>query len=298
MGMPIGQKIDGEAPRDRRLAARKLLDEGVAQAEVARRLKVSRQSVSRWADAPAKRLEAICRFGRKSTIDERLLGRLRQALLAGAKRQGIAADVWTLPRVQNLIVKLGGPSFSTVHVWRLLGGWASVHSGRQAEPGNATRRPSPPGEPRNGPGLKNPLSERRTIVLIDKSGLSEQPHRVRTWAPIASARRPSSSSASIGRSCRPSPTSPAAPSASVCTGEPSAPPRLSPSSASSGASARQASHHLGQDPDPPQPAGTPVYGNSSRASRHDLPAGIRPRTQCVFAGLFGVLRRGRNQKMP
>ncbi len=121
MGMPIGQKIDGEALRDRRLAARKLLDEGVAQAEVARRLKVSRQSVSRWADAPAKRLEAICRFGRKSTIDDRLLDRLRQALLAGAKRQGFAADVWTLPRVQNLIVKLGGPSFSTVHVWRLLG---------------------------------------------------------------------------------------------------------------------------------------------------------------------------------
>jgi transposase len=121
MGMPIGQKIDGEALRDRRLAARKLLDEGVAQAEVARRLKVSRQSVSRWADAPARRLETICRFGRKGTIDERLLVRLRQALLAGAKRQGFVADVWALPRVQNLIVKLGGPSLGTVHVWRLLG---------------------------------------------------------------------------------------------------------------------------------------------------------------------------------
>jgi transposase len=121
MGMPIGQKIDGEALRDRRLAARKLLDEGVAQAEVARRLKVSRQSVSRWADAPTEQLEAICRFGRKSTIDGRLLGRLRHALLAGAKRQGFSADVWPLPRVRGLIVKLGGPSFSTVHVWRLLG---------------------------------------------------------------------------------------------------------------------------------------------------------------------------------
>jgi transposase len=119
--MPIGQKVDGEALRERRLAARKLLDDGVAQAEVARRLKVSRQSVSRWADAPSKRLEVIGRFGRKSTIDDRLLERLRQVLLAGAKRQGFSADVWTLPRVRGLIVKLGGPSFSTVHVWRLLG---------------------------------------------------------------------------------------------------------------------------------------------------------------------------------
>jgi transposase len=121
MGMPIGQRIDAAALQERRLAARKLLDEGVTQAEVARRLDVSRQSVSRWAEAPAKELAAIRRFGRKSTIDDRLLGRLRQALLAGAKRQGYFADVWTLPRVRTLIVKLGGPSFSTVHVWRLLG---------------------------------------------------------------------------------------------------------------------------------------------------------------------------------
>jgi transposase len=121
MGMPIGQKVDAGALRDRRLTARQLLDEGVAQAEVARRLKVSRQSVSRWAEAPVHQLEVVRRFGRKRTIDDRLLGRLRVALLAGAKRQGFAADVWTLPRVRGLIIKLGGPSFSTVHVWRLLG---------------------------------------------------------------------------------------------------------------------------------------------------------------------------------
>ncbi len=121
MGMPIGHRIDAEALRERRLAARKLLEEGVSQAEVARRLDVSRQSVSRWAEAPVKQLATIRRLGRKRTIDERLLERLRQAMLAGAKRQGYAADVWTLPRVRTLIVELGGPSFSTVHVWRLLG---------------------------------------------------------------------------------------------------------------------------------------------------------------------------------
>jgi len=121
MGMPIGQKIDAEALRDRRLAARELLEEGVSQAEVARRLKVSRQSVSRWAEAPARQLGAVRRFGRKSSIDEGRLEKLRHALIGGAKRQGYAADLWTLPRVRTLIVKLGGPCFSTVHVWRLLG---------------------------------------------------------------------------------------------------------------------------------------------------------------------------------
>ena len=119
--MPIGQKVDTEELRDRRLAARKLLDDGIPQAEVARRLKVSRQSVSRWAETPKKQLGAVCRFGRKSTIDDALLEKLRRGLLAGARKQGYSADLWTLPRVRTLIVKLGGPCFSTVHVWRLLG---------------------------------------------------------------------------------------------------------------------------------------------------------------------------------
>lgn len=121
MGMPIGQKVDTEALRQRRLAALKLLQAGIAQAEVARRLKVSRQSVSRWAETPARQLGTVRRFGRKSTIDEALLERLRGRLVAGAKRQGYATDLWTLPRVRTQIVKLGGPFFSTVHVWRLLG---------------------------------------------------------------------------------------------------------------------------------------------------------------------------------
>jgi transposase len=117
----MGQKIDMEMLRERRLAARKLMEEGVSQADVARQLKVSRQSVSRWAETPLKQLGTVRPFGRKSTIDESLLERLRRCLLAGAKQQGYPTDLWTLPRVRSQIVKLGGPSFSMVHVWRLLG---------------------------------------------------------------------------------------------------------------------------------------------------------------------------------
>jgi len=35
----------------------------------------------------------------------------------------------------------------------------------------------------SGRELKKALGERRTLVFIDESGLSERPHRVRTWAP-------------------------------------------------------------------------------------------------------------------
>jgi transposase len=119
--MPKGQKVDLEQLRSRRLEAKRLLDEGLSQAEVARRLDVSRQSLTRWARTSAKKLGVVSPLGRKSSADEQLRERLREALLAGAEKQGYPNSLWTLPRVRSLIVKLGGPSFSTVHVWRILG---------------------------------------------------------------------------------------------------------------------------------------------------------------------------------
>jgi putative transposase len=133
----MGQDVDAEALRNRRLVARQLLDAGVAQAEVACRLGVSRQSVSRWAAEPVERLGVIQRFGRKSTINDQLLAQLRQEMVSDAIRQGIPAATWTLPQVRERIIKLGGPAFSLVHVWRLLGriglnkqGWMPRTRGR------------------------------------------------------------------------------------------------------------------------------------------------------------------------
>lgn len=118
--MPKGQKIDPEALKARRLEAKRLLDEGVPAAEVARRLKTSRQSVSRWARQPVKDLAKVRQQGRKSQLDEAARERLRAALVAGPKKAGFATELWTLPRVRQLIVERFGQRFSTVHVWRVL----------------------------------------------------------------------------------------------------------------------------------------------------------------------------------
>ena len=108
MGMPKGQKMDAEALKARRLEARRLLDEGVAQAEVARRLKTSRQSVSRWAQQPRKQLAQVRRQGRKAQLDEPARTKLRAALLAGAPAAGFAGELWTVPRVRQLIIQRFG----------------------------------------------------------------------------------------------------------------------------------------------------------------------------------------------
>jgi transposase len=121
MGMPKGQKIDAEALKTRRLEARRLLDEDVAQAEVARRLKVSRQSVSRWAEQSRRELAKVKRQGRPSGLGESARTKLRAALLAGPQAAGFVGELWTVPRVRQLIVQRFGHRFSQVHVWRLLG---------------------------------------------------------------------------------------------------------------------------------------------------------------------------------
>jgi len=113
--------MDSAVLQARRLEARRLLDEGVTQAEVARQLKTSRQSVSRWAQQPRRELAKVRRQGRKSKLGETQSAQLRAALLAGPKQAGFATELWTVPRVRQLLIQRFGLRFSTVHVWRLLG---------------------------------------------------------------------------------------------------------------------------------------------------------------------------------
>ena len=54
MGHPAGVKRDFKALERRRLRALRLLDKGLRQSEVARRLGVAQQSVSRWAQQAAQ----------------------------------------------------------------------------------------------------------------------------------------------------------------------------------------------------------------------------------------------------
>ena len=118
--MPKGQKIDADALKRRRLEARRLLDEGCSQAEVARKLKTSRQSVSRWAQMPRGELERVRPQGRKSSLGEKERAKLKALLLSGPEAAGLTCELWTVPRVRQVMAAEFGHRFSNVHVWRLL----------------------------------------------------------------------------------------------------------------------------------------------------------------------------------
>jgi len=99
-------KRDFKALEQRRLKAVKLLKQGVAQAAVARRLEVSRESVSHWAaefEANGKEALKRKRLGRPAHLDERQRRELVQALVQGAMANGFPTELWTLQRVAKLI---------------------------------------------------------------------------------------------------------------------------------------------------------------------------------------------------
>ena|SRR5579883_49299 len=107
----------------RRMRAGRLLLRGMAQAEVARKVGVSRTTVSVWNEQlEAGGLEALKRRarGRPSALDAQQKAELVRLLKDGALAQGFATELWTLRRVGQLIEEKFGRRYSESQVWRIL----------------------------------------------------------------------------------------------------------------------------------------------------------------------------------
>jgi transposase len=118
----------------------------MTQAAIARELKVSRQSVSRWYAAWKRRgidsLRGAGRAGRKPRLEHRQLGLLDRALRQGARAHGFGTDLWTLPRVAAVIERLTGVHYHPGHVWKILGAmnWSLQRPAKQAKERNEQAR--------------------------------------------------------------------------------------------------------------------------------------------------------------
>lgn len=129
---------DFEGMEKRRLQAARLFGEGKSQAEVARVLEVSRQSVSRWhalfRHGGAKRLRGAGRAGRKPRLSAGQLRRVERALREGPRAGGFETDLWSLPLVAQVIEGVTGVQYHPGHVWRVLRalGWTLQRPAQRA----------------------------------------------------------------------------------------------------------------------------------------------------------------------
>lgn len=124
MGFPRGMRRDRVALERRRLQAARLLEQGLTEAEVARRLGVHRQSVNRWAKAlkTAGRvgLRRAPQAGRPPKLGETEMAQLEQCLKQGPEQFGYLSGLWTLARVGKLIEQQHGVRYDASQVWRIL----------------------------------------------------------------------------------------------------------------------------------------------------------------------------------
>jgi transposase len=106
-----------------RRAALRDFKAGMGKTAVARKYGVSRQALYNWIAAyrrdPRHGLDAHTR-GRPSRLTPKQLERLDRMLVEGPRAHGFKTQVWTLPRVRDLVEKTFGVRYHWAHFSRLL----------------------------------------------------------------------------------------------------------------------------------------------------------------------------------
>jgi transposase len=147
MTRPCVPRRDIAALQQRRRRAARLFAAGKrTQAEMARELHVSRQSVSRWFEAwrsdEPDWIRGAGRAGRPPKLDDEHLALVDEALRQGARAHGFGTELWTLPRVATLIERVTGVRYHRGHVWKILGAmqWSLQRPAKQARERNKEAR--------------------------------------------------------------------------------------------------------------------------------------------------------------
>ena len=122
----------------RRLLAGQMFQQGRDAPEVTQLLQVSRSSAYRWKKAFEKggwnALKAKKHPGTKPRLNARQKKQLLKILVDGPVKAGYSNDLWTCPRVAQVIQRNFGVTYHPGHVWYLLRnlGWTCQTPEQQA----------------------------------------------------------------------------------------------------------------------------------------------------------------------
>lgn len=135
-------KGSAEVLEARRRWAVSLLQKGLRGAEVARLIECSPSSVTRWKEVVRKSgvegLAAKPHPGPRPRLRTEQKEKLLELLREGPKAHGYRNDLWTLPRVANVIERYFGVRYHPAHVWKILRGlgWSCQKPERRARERN------------------------------------------------------------------------------------------------------------------------------------------------------------------
>ncbi len=126
MGRWAQRHRDTATLEERRLKALDLLRVGLSQAEVARRLAVSPVAVCKWRkvvdESGPQALRAVPRPGRPPFVPGEKMAALPELLARGALSYGYSTDLWTVPRIVQVVRRAWGVGYSKSAMWLILKG--------------------------------------------------------------------------------------------------------------------------------------------------------------------------------
>jgi len=134
----MSRKGSAEQLQARRLQAIALLKYGCSQSETARKLGVSPSAVSQWKQAHAQggndALTAQVHPGPVPKLSSKQCQQLLVLLKQGPRKHGWTTELWTLPRIAELIARKFDVHYDQSGVWRLLRrlGWTCQKPERRA----------------------------------------------------------------------------------------------------------------------------------------------------------------------
>lgn len=123
----------------RRRWAMRLLEEGFGVREAARLIGCAPSSVTRWKEvvetSGMEGLAAKPQPGRRPRLSAEQKEELIELLLEGPQAHGYRSDLWTLPRVAEVIENHFGVRYHPAHVWKILHalGWSCQKPERRAK---------------------------------------------------------------------------------------------------------------------------------------------------------------------
>jgi transposase len=182
------QRAGREIREWRRLRAVELHRQGWLEVDIATALGVNKGTVSRWlgiaeAEGP-EALRAHPSAGHPAKLTAEQLRRIPEFLLYGAEAYGFRGEVWTCPRIAQVLRWEFGVSYHKDHVSRLMKelGWTpQVPDTRAVQRDEVAIKHW---REKTWPELRRKAAhERRTLVFVDESGFYLLPGVVRTYGP-------------------------------------------------------------------------------------------------------------------
>lgn len=172
----------------RRFHALKLKEQNWQQSEIAMALNVSKGAVSRWfkkAKTEGRRsLQASPHTGRPPELTKKQKIQLPDLLGHGAEAYGFRGDLWTCPRIKEVIEWEFGVDYHRSHVARLM---KELHWTPQQPIERAAQRDETEiARWRTTAWIelrKKAVLERRILVFVDESGFYLLPAILKTYAP-------------------------------------------------------------------------------------------------------------------